>query len=63
MEDKEILKWLNDNMNKYDLFYFKDNTEDDNIIDCFYKEDDRLFCIYYRDTIQSCIDENMGISN
>lgn len=62
MEDKIMLDWLNKNLNKLNLFVFKDNEKDKNIIDCYYKNDEH-FGIYYRDRIQLMIDEKMEITN
>ncbi|WP_298061745.1 hypothetical protein [uncultured Rikenella sp.] len=63
MKDKKVLDWLEKNMNKQHLFYFRDNDNDENIIDCYFKKNNKHFCIFYRQVILKCIDENIEISN
>lgn len=54
MEDKAI-QWLENNMNTNDLFYFKQNKDIKSIIDCYFKIDDRKFCVFYREIIEQII--------
>lgn len=50
---KEI-EWLEVNMNKNGLFYFKENGL---LIDCYFKEGNKHFCVFYKDVITDILKE------
>lgn len=54
MQDK-VIEWLEENMNKQDYLYFEYNTKLENIINCYFKEDNRHFCILYKNVIEEII--------
>lgn len=56
MQDK-VMEWLDANMNKTGLFYFKENSENNNYIHCFFKKSSILFCTFYRDAIEELLKE------
>ena len=53
---KEI-QWLEQNANKTNLFYFKENEKDKEIIDCYFKSNNKLFAIYNKDIINKIMKE------
>ncbi|MBO7615004.1 MAG: hypothetical protein J6T15_04850 [Bacilli bacterium] len=58
--DNKRIEWLENNMNKFNYFYFKENKEDKNIIDCYWKGNDKSFCVFYGGIIDKLIeDENI----
>lgn len=54
MQDK-VMEWLDANMNKNDIFYFK-QTANENIIDCYFKVEETRFCTFYRDVIEELLE-------
>ena len=52
MEEDKAIKWLEENVNKKDLFYFKQNEKFKSIIDCYRKEDNTYCCVFYREAIE-----------
>lgn len=63
MKDKKMLAWLEENMNKRAVYYFEDDNKESNNINCYLKEDDSLFCIYFRDKVQIMMDNDISITN
>lgn len=48
----EIEDFLNAEMNKSNILYFKNSKTNNNEIEAFYKSDDRKFCTLYIDVIK-----------
>ena len=57
MKDKEI-EWLEENVNKRDMYYFKQNEEDENIIECYNKESDIFLLVFHREIIKQVMQED-----
>lgn len=54
-KDMEIINWLEKNMQVNNLFFFKQDSNDPNIISCYYKCTNTYFCDFYKDKIFSLI--------
>ena len=57
MEDKEI-EWLEENVNKRDMYYFKQNEKDENIIECYNKESNTFLLVFRREIIKQVMQED-----
>lgn len=53
--DNKYIEWLENNMNGYDLFYFKEDPDNDNQILCFFKVDDSKWCTFYKNIIDKIL--------
>lgn len=51
----EIMRWLENNMQVNNLFYFKQDLNNQNIINCYYKRTNVHFCEFYKDKIEMLI--------
>lgn len=49
------IEWLENNFNSYDLFYFT-SSEGTNIINCYFKSDNSLYCTFYRSLIKRILE-------
>ena len=57
--DNKYIEWLENNMNSYELFYYKDCGD---IIKCYSKSDDSEYCIFYKNIIDNILgEENIPI--
>ena len=54
-DDNKYIEWLENNMNHYDLFYFKESEDGDNTIRCFFKDDDSQFAVFYKKIIDEIL--------
>lgn len=59
--ENQIIEWLQKHMNENDLFYFHQNDNNKNIIDCYFKCDDTHFCEFYKEKIERLINEQEEI--
>lgn len=55
--DNKYIEWLENNMNSYGLFYFKESVEDPNIIDCYFTADQTHFSVFYKNILDTVISE------
>ena len=62
MEDK-VIKWLEENVNKKDMYYFKESATDKNIIECYNKESNNFVCVFHREIIEESMHEDAGGNN
>ena len=53
--DNKYIEWLENNMNHYDLFYFKESESEEGIIECFFKDDDTKFAKFYKKIIEEIL--------
>lgn len=52
--ENKYIEWLENNMNNYGLFYYKDDVDTD-FVYCFFKEDDTKFCTFYKSILDTII--------
>lgn len=56
-DENKYIEWLENNMNRYELFYFKEDEKNDNLINCFFKIDDSKFSVFYKNIIDLILGE------
>ncbi len=57
--ENKYIEWLENNMNKYNLFYFKERSDQDDTIECRYLIEDSLHCTFSK----LVIDQILGREN
>lgn len=53
--NQKIMNWVEKNMQVNNLFYFVQDLNNKNIINCYYKSDNTLFCELYKSKIAAII--------
>ncbi len=54
-QEQKIMEWLENNMQVNNLFYFKQDLHNKNIINCYYKHTNLHFCEFYKNKIDMLI--------
>jgi hypothetical protein len=54
-DENKYIEWLENNMNRYELFYFKDI--DDDTVKAYFKADGREFCTFYKKILDEILSE------
>lgn len=63
MEKDKVIEWLEQNMNKHDWFYYEYDPNIDNLINCYYKHNNRHFCVFYKNVIEELIEKEVTIDD
>lgn len=55
--DNKYIEWLENNMNSNGLFYFKEDLENDNLINCYFISDNSKWCVFYKNILDKILGE------
>ena len=55
--DNKYIEWLENNMNRNELFYFEEDPTNENCINCFFKVDKSKWCVFYKNILDEVLRE------